>query len=83
MNDPEITDSPFMGPVAGEQYPTLRRIDDHDGVLGVLGRLRGTGRGQDTVLRRLWAGRRGSHPKAAFNAFAMLHRLGDQRLSPE
>ncbi len=25
----------------------------------------------------------GAIPKAAFNAFAMLHRLGDQRLSPE
>ncbi len=25
----------------------------------------------------------GGIPKAAFNAFAMLHRLGDQRLSPE
>ncbi len=25
----------------------------------------------------------GGIPKAAFNAFALLHRLGDQRLSPE
>ncbi len=50
------------GPVAGEQHPPVRRHDDHHGLLVFLGRLRGTGRGEEAVLRRLWPdrGRAGS-----------------------
>ena len=59
MNEVEVTDSAVHGTVAGEQHPPVRRHDDHHGVLDVLGRLRGAGRGEEAVLRRLWTDRRG------------------------
>jgi xylan 1,4-beta-xylosidase len=83
MNDVKVTDSAFMGPwlannirqcdglVAQMAYWSFSDVFEEQGV----------------VKRPFYGGygliAAGGIPKAAFNAFAMLHRLGDSRLSPE
>ena len=82
-NEVEITDSTFMGPwlannirlcdgfTTSMSYWTFSDVFEEQGV----------------VKTPFYGGygliAEGGVPKAAFNAFAMLHRLGDRRMSPE
>jgi xylan 1,4-beta-xylosidase len=83
MNQPEVTDSPFMGPWLANN------IRQCDGMVTLMSywTFSDVFEEQGVVKRPFYGGygliAAGGIPKAAFNAFAMLHRLGDQRLSPE
>jgi xylan 1,4-beta-xylosidase len=82
-NEIEVTDSPFMGPwlannirlcdglTAMMSYWTFSDVFEEQGV----------------VKTPFYGGygliAAGGIPKAAFNAFAMLHRLGEQRMQPD
>lgn len=83
MNDPEITDSPFMGPWLANNI----RLCDGLTTMMAYWTFSDVFEEQGVVKTPFYGGygliAAGSIPKAAFNAFAMLHRLGDQRLSPE
>jgi xylan 1,4-beta-xylosidase len=83
MNDPKITDSAFMGPWLANN------IRQCDGLATLMAywTFSDVFEEQGVVKKPFYGGfgliAVGGIPKAAFNAFAMLHRLGDQRLSPE
>jgi xylan 1,4-beta-xylosidase len=82
-NEVDVTDSPYMGPwlannirlcdgmTAMMSYWTFSDVFEEQGV----------------IKTPFYGGygliAEGSVPKAAFNAFAMLHRLGDQRSQPD
>ncbi len=82
-NYPEVTDAPFMGPWLAEtirecdglvqdmSYWTFSDVFEEGGV----------------VKKPFYGGfgllAAGSIPKPAFNAFALLHQLGDERFSPD
>jgi len=55
--------------MAGGHDPAMRRAGGHDVLLDIFGRVRGAGRGERAVLR------------PAFAAFALLHKLGDERIA--
>jgi xylan 1,4-beta-xylosidase len=83
MNDPRITDSAFMGPWLANN------IRQCDGLVTIMAYwcFSDVFEEQGVVKKPFYGGygliAAGGIPKPAFNAFAMLHRLGDQRLSPE
>ena len=83
MNDPKVTDSAFMGPWLANN------IRQCDGLVTIMAywSFSDVFEEQGVVKKPFYGGygliAAGGIPKAAFNAFAMLHRLGDQRLSPE
>jgi xylan 1,4-beta-xylosidase len=83
MNDPKVTDSAFMGPWLANN------IRQCDGLATIMAYwcLSDVFEEQGVVKKPFYGGygliAAGGIPKAAFNAFAMLHRLGDRRLSPE
>jgi xylan 1,4-beta-xylosidase len=83
MNDPRVTDSAFMGPWMANN------IRQCDGLTSIMAYwcFSDVFEEQGVVKKPFYGGygliAAGAIPKAAFNAFAMLHRLGDQRLSPE
>ena len=83
MNDPKVTDSAFMGPWLANN------IRQCDGLTTIMAYwcFSDVFEEQGVVKKPFYGGygliAAGGIPKAAFNAFAMLHRLGDQRLSPE
>jgi xylan 1,4-beta-xylosidase len=82
-NEPDVTDAAFMGPwlannirlcdglTASMSYWTFSDVFEEQGV----------------IKTPFYGGygliAEGGVPKPAFNAFAMLHRLGDQRLQPD
>lgn len=79
-NDPEITDSPFMGPWLAHT------IAQCDGLVDILAywAFSDVFEEQGVVKRPFYGGfglmAAGNIPKAAFNEFKLLHRLGDERL---
>jgi xylan 1,4-beta-xylosidase len=81
MNDPAITDSAFMGPWLANN------IRQCDGMVTIMAywTFSDVFEEQGVVKKPFYGGYGliavGGIPKAAFNAFALLHRLGDQRLS--
>ncbi len=83
MNDVKVTDSPFMGPWLANN------ICQCDGLATIMAywTFSDVFEEQGVVKKPFYGGYGliavGGIPKAAFNAFALLHRLGDQRLSPE
>jgi xylan 1,4-beta-xylosidase len=83
MNDPKITDSAFMGPWLANN------IRQCDGLATLMAywTFSDVFEEQGVVKKPFYGGfgliAVGGIPKAAFNTFAILHRLGDQRLSPE
>jgi xylan 1,4-beta-xylosidase len=83
MNDPKVTDSAFMGPWLANN---IRQCDGLTTIMAYW-TFSDVFEEQGVVKRPFYGGygliAAGGIPKAAFNAFAMLHRLGDQRLSPE
>ena len=78
--DPEITDSPFMGPWLAHT------IAQCDGLVNILAywAFSDVFEEQGVVKRPFYGGfgliAAGNIPKAAFNAFKLLHQLGDERL---
>ncbi len=82
-NEIDVTDSAFMGPWLSEQYPAVRWPDGDDVVLD----FSDVFEEQGVIKTPFYGGygliAEGGVPKAAFNAFAMLHRLGDQRSQPD
>jgi xylan 1,4-beta-xylosidase len=83
MNKVDITDSPFMGPWLANNI----RLCDGLTTMMAYWSFSDVFEEQGVVKTPFYGGygliAAGSIPKAAFNAFAMLHRLGDRRLSPE
>ncbi|MHB1558841.1 MAG: GH39 family glycosyl hydrolase [Isosphaeraceae bacterium] len=83
MNQPEITDSAFLGSWLANN------IRQCDGLTTIMAYwcFSDVFEEQGVVKKPFYGGygiiAAGSIPKAAFNAFALLHRLGDQRISPE
>src|SRR5246127_5330103 len=83
MNLPAVMDSSFMGPWLAD---TIRECD---GLVDLMSywTFSDVFEEQGVVKKPFYGGygliAAGGIPKAAFNAFALLHRLGDQRLSPE
>ncbi len=79
-NEPEVTDAAFMGPWMAD---TIRQCD---GLVDILGywTFSDVFEEQGVVKRPFYGGfgllAAGSIPKPAFNAFALLHRLGETRL---
>jgi xylan 1,4-beta-xylosidase len=82
-NHPEVTDAPYMGPWLAE---TVRQCDGlvqdmsywtFSDVFEEQGVVRTPFYGGFGILAV------GGIPKPAFNAFALLHRLGEQRFAPE
>jgi xylan 1,4-beta-xylosidase len=82
-NDPDITDSSFMGPWLANNI----RLCDGLTTMMAYWTFSDVFEEQGVAKKPFYGGYGligvGGIPKAAFNAFAMLHRLGDQRLSPE
>jgi xylan 1,4-beta-xylosidase len=80
LNDPAVTDSVFMGPWLAD---TLRRCDGLTQMMSYW-TFSDVFEEQGTVRRPFYGGfgliAAGGIPKPAFNAFKMLHRLGDERL---
>ena len=82
-NEPDVTDATFMGPwlannirlcdglTATMSYWTFSDVFEEQGVI------------QTPFYGGFGLIGEGGVPKPAFNAFAMLHRLGDQRLQPD
>ncbi len=83
MNQVEVTDSAFMGPWLANN---IRQCDGMTTIMAYWC-FSDVFEEQGVVKKPFYGGYGliavGGIPKAAFNAFAMLHRLGDQRLSPE
>ncbi len=83
MNDVKITDSAFMGPWLANNI----RLCDGMTTSMAYWSFSDVFEEQGVVKKPFYGGYGiiavGGIPKAAFNAFAMLHRLGDRRLSPE
>ncbi len=83
MNQPEVTDSAFMGPWLANN------IRQCDGLTTIMAYwcLSDVFEEQGVVKRPFYGGygliAAGNIPKAAFNAFALLHRLGNERLDLE
>jgi len=81
MNEPEVTDSAFMGPWLAYT------ISHCDGLLEMLAYWDFSDVFEEAgVVRRPFYGgyglmAEGNIPKASYNAFALLHRLGEQRLA--
>ncbi len=81
MNEPAVTDTSYMGPWLAD---TLRQCDglvDSMSYWTLLRRVRRAGRREDAVLRRLRPDCRRGIPKPAFNAFRLLHQLGEERIT--
>src|SRR5450631_834969 len=80
FNDPKITDAPFMGPWLAD---TLRRCDGLADMMSYW-TFSDVFEEQGVVRRPFYGGfgliAAGGIPKPAFNAFKMLHQLGDERL---
>jgi xylan 1,4-beta-xylosidase len=80
-NEPEVTDAAFMGPWLAD---TIRQCD---GLVDMLSywTFSDVFEEQGVVKAPFYGGfgllAEGGIPKPAFNAFALLHRLGDQRLA--
>jgi len=83
LNDPAVTDSVFMGPWLAD---TLRRCDGLTQMMSYW-TFSDVFEEQGTVRRPFYGGfgliAAGGIPKPAFNAFKMLHQLGDERLDVE
>ncbi len=83
MNQVEITDSPYMGPWLANN---IRQCDGMTTIMAYWC-FSDVFEEQGVVKKPFYGGYGliavGGIPKAAFNAFALLHRLGDRRLSPE
>jgi xylan 1,4-beta-xylosidase len=83
MNDVKITDSAFLGSWLANNI----RLCDGMTTIMAYWSFSDVFEEQGVVKKPFYGGygliAAGGIPKAAFNAFAMLHRLGDQRLSPE
>jgi xylan 1,4-beta-xylosidase len=83
MNDVKVTDSPFMGPWLANN------IRQCDGMVTLMSywTFSDVFEEQGVVKKPFYGGygliAAGGIPKAAFNAFTLLHQLGDQRISPE
>ena len=56
-NEPEITDSIYMGPWMADTIRQCDGLGGRDVLLDLFGCLRRTGRGEKTLLRRLWIDR--------------------------
>jgi xylan 1,4-beta-xylosidase len=82
-NEADITDSSFMGPWLANN---IRQCDGLTTMMAYW-TFSDVFEEQGVVKTPFYGGygliAAGGIPKAAFNAFAMLHRLGDRRLSPE
>ena len=82
-NHPEVTDAPYMGPWLAE---TIRQCD---GLLQDMSywSFSDVFEEQGVVKKPFYGGfgliAAGGIPKPAFNAFALLHRLGEQRLASD
>ena len=82
-NHPEVTDAPYMGPWLAE---TIRQCD---GLLQDMSywTFSDVFEEQGVVKKPFYGGfgliAAGGMPKPAFNAFALLHRLGEQRLATD
>ena len=80
LNDPKITDAPFMGPWLAD---TLRRCDGLAQMMSYW-TFSDVFEEQGVVRRPFYGGfgliAAGGVPKPAFNAFKMLHELGTERL---
>jgi xylan 1,4-beta-xylosidase len=80
FNDPKITDSPFMGPWLAD---TIRRCDGLADMMSYW-TFSDVFEEQGVVRRPFYGGfgliAAGGIPKPAFNAFKMLHKLGEERL---
>jgi xylan 1,4-beta-xylosidase len=83
MNDVKTTDSAFMGPWLANNI----RLCDGMTTIMAYWSFSDVFEEQGVVRKPFYGGygliAAGEIPKAAFNAFAMLHRLGAERLSPE
>jgi len=83
FNEPEITDSIFMGPWLAD---TLRRCDGLTDMMSYW-TLSDVFEEQGVVRRPFYGGyglmAAGGIPKPAFNAFKMLHELGDERFATD
>ncbi len=83
MNDVKVTDSAFMGPWLANN------IRQCDGIVTIMAywAFSDVFEEQGVVKKPFYGGygliAAGGIPKAAFNAFALLHRLGDNRISPD
>jgi xylan 1,4-beta-xylosidase len=79
-NEPEVTDAPFMGPWLAD---TIRQCDGLTEMMSYW-TFSDVFEEQGVVKKPFYGGfgliAVGHIPKAAFNAFALLHQLGDQRL---
>ena len=81
LPDPDGGDRrPLHGALARRDGTPMRRARAGDVLLGLLRRVRGAGRGEDPFYGGYGLLAVGGIPKPAFNAFALLHRLGEQRL---
>jgi xylan 1,4-beta-xylosidase len=83
FNDPNITDSVFMGPWLAD---TLRRCDGLTGMMSYW-TFSDVFEEQGVVRRPFYGGfgliAAGGIPKPSFNAFKMLHELGEERLTSD
>ncbi len=83
MNEVEVTDSPFLGSWLANNI----RLCDGLTTMMSYWTFSDVFEEQGVVKKPFYGGygliAAGGIPKAAFNAFAILHRLGDQRLSPD
>ena len=83
MNEPDVTDSTYMGPWMAD---TIRQCD---GLVDMMSywTFSDVFEEQGVIKTPFYGGygviAEGGVPKAAFNAFAMLHRLGAQRSQPD
>jgi len=81
MNEPDVTDATFYGPWLAD---TIRQCDGLTNMMSYWSffrRVRGAGRSEEAFLRRIRNYREDDLPKPAFNAFRLLHQLGDQRVA--
>jgi xylan 1,4-beta-xylosidase len=82
-NEIDVTDSAFMGPWLGNNI----RLCDGLATMLSYWTFSDVFEEQGVIKKPFYGGfgliAEGGVPKAAFNAFAMLHRLGDQRSRPE
>ncbi len=76
-NEPNVTDSTYMGPWLANTIRQCDGIVQSHGLLGVLRCVRRAGRGANTVLWRLWPGGRGRHSEAIAERLPGAAQAGD------
>ena len=79
-NEADVTDSAFMGPWLANTIRQCDGLTDMMSLLDIFRCLRGAGRGEEPFYGGFGLIAEDGLPKPAFNAFKLLHRLGETRI---